>query len=208
MRDDYGYYLSNSFTDTTANDFTESNQHRWDDVLNFLADFKLSPFYTLTSRVISGVTTYILSDNDIKVIYWLLYANYGNSHRASDDETRFKQQLFSIMYRFAPTWLKKMSIQEKLRDMSLDSGDLFKGNIQIYNNADNPQTTPSADALDPLTYINNQSANGTKKGKLEAYSQLWALLEIDVTKEFLDQFRGLFIKVASPIEPILYCEDN
>lgn len=39
---------------------------------------------------------------------------------------------------------------------------------------------------------------------MEAYAQLAALLETDVTEDFLNKFKYLFIKVAAPDYPLLY----
>ena len=37
----------------------------------------------------------VINDNDLEILYYLLYSRYGNSVIAASDENRFKYQLFS-----------------------------------------------------------------------------------------------------------------
>ena len=43
-----------------------------------------------------------------------------------------------------------------------------------------------------------------KRSKLEAYSALFDILSRDVTKEFINQFKVLFLVIAQPELPLWY----
>lgn len=145
------------------------------------------------------------SDSIVTTLFYLLYARYGNSTIASSDENQFLYKLFSIVYSYGPTWKKRLSVQKALRDLELT--DLQASGIAISNHANNPSTAPATDSSDILSYIDDQNTNQVKRGKLDAYMQLWAALDTDVTEEFLGQFKRLFIVVVEPELPLLYTED-
>lgn len=133
------------------------------------------------------------------ILYYLLYAKYGNNNITNKDENQFKYKLFSTIWKYGPTWEKKLSIQSSLR--SLTDTQLLEGAKAIYNHAFNPETAPSTQTLEELTYINDQNTTNYKKSKMDAYTQLWGLLATDVTEEFLIRFSPLFKKFISPYQP-------
>lgn len=137
-----------------------------------------------------------ISNTALERIYYILYARYGNSPIANYDENQFKYKLFMTIWQFAPTWLKRVDIQGKLRAISDD--DLLKGAKAIYNHAYNPSTAPTTQTLEELTYINDQNTTNYKKSKMDAYAQLWSILVSDVTSEFINRFQPLFKKFVKP----------
>ena len=151
-----------------------------------------------------GIPPTLKSEESVKTLFYLLYARYGNDRIASDDMTRFKYQLFSLIFQFGPTWEKRLSIQDELR--SLTPEQLVEGSRQMYNSAVNPSTEPGTNTTDELTYISGQNVTHNRKGKLEAYGLLMSLLETDVTGDFIRKFNSLFIKVVEPDEdgPVYY----
>ena len=60
--------------------------------------------------------------------------------------------------------------------------------------------------LNHLQYIDNQNTTNNMRGKLEAYEFLTSLLKKDVTAEFLNRFKDLFLKYVEPQEELLYGE--
>ena len=169
----------------------------WDDVAKFKTDYAASPF------------TGAISDNspdNVSIVFYLLYARYGNNPIANRDVNQWKFKIFSIIYQFGPTWQKKLDIQEKLRALTED--DILKGSKAIFNHALNPSTAPSTSTLEELNYINDQSTSNYKKSKMDAYTQLWELLESDVTEEFIRKFRSCFKTFVSPEQPLLYVTEN
>lgn len=174
----YGSYRQKRFTDV------------YERVEDFLADYKDC-----------GIPTTI-SDNSAQTLFYLLYGSYGNDVVASSDINRFKYKLFSIIFQYAPNWEKQLEIQNKLRGLTED--DIRLGSRQIYNTAQNPSTEPSTDTTDELQYINNQNVTKNQRGVLEGYATLLSLLRTDVTQEFLNRFRKLFLTIVQPEEPLLY----
>lgn len=145
-----------------------------------------------------------LTDQNLTTLFYLLYARYGNSHIASADENTFKYKLQSIIFMYGPTWEKRLEIQDKLRNLS--DSDLLKGSEAIYNTANAPGTSLAGltDSEGKLDYLSGQNTTAYRKSKIEGYATLAALLETDVTKEFIDRFQNLFIKILEPYEPLWY----
>ena len=114
------------------------------------------------------------------------------------------------IWQFAPTWLKKVDIQEALRGLGNDPNDLsdiINGAKAIYNHAFNPETEPSTQSTEELTYINDQNVTNYKKSKMDAYAQLWSVLVSDVTTEFIKKFQPLFKKFVKPGTYLYESED-
>lgn len=143
-----------------------------------------------------------ITTGSLKLLYMLLQGKYCNSPIANDNINHFKIRLFSKVFQAGPFWEKRLDIQDKLRKLTSD--ELLIGNTYINNKAINPGTAPSTGSDDLLPYINEQNANIGKKGILEGYTQLLLLLESDVTEEFLNQFKDLFLIVVRPQRPALY----
>ena len=174
----YGNYRQVKFTDV------------WQTAESFVSDYKNN-----------GIETTI-SDKTATTLYYLLYSRYGNSVLASSDTNRFKYDVWATIFSYGPTWEKRLEIQGKLRNLTDD--ELFTGATQIHNHAYNPGTAPSTNTLDELAAINEQNTSKNKKGKMDAYAMLIALLETDVTESFLDKFKKLFLKVVQPELPLWY----
>lgn len=135
-------------------------------------------------------------------LYYLLRARYSNSHINSYDPYQWRLKLFTIIFQYGPTWARRMQIQYSLRNMTDD--ELTKGNINIFNNAANPDTEPTTETWQTLNGINSQSATLKKRGKLDALAYLDDMLRTDLTGEFLDRFKRLFLQVESPQAPLVY----
>lgn len=144
----------------------------------------------------------LVDETTTKTIFWLLMAEFANSTIANADLNQFKYRLFAIIYRYAPTWAKRMEIQKKIRELTDE--DIMRGAKQIVNKAEHPGAEPSTASLEELMQIQEQTAVMTKRDKLSAYNNLAALLETDVTAAFIDRFRPLFKKIVAPEHPVLY----
>ena len=145
-----------------------------------------------------------ISDDSIKTLFYLLYARYGNSTIASSDENQFKYKLFSIIFSYGPTWEKRLEVQKALREMSLD--ELRDSSKAIYNHAFNPSTAPATDDSGEhiMDHINDQNVTLHKRSKTDAYALLIGLLETDVTSDFLNKFKKLFLTIVEPELPLWY----
>lgn len=161
----------------------------WVNLEDFRDDVKASPLN-------------LLSDSSLEVLFYLLYAKYGNSPIANYDENQFKFKVYSIIYQYGPTWEKRVEIQKKLRE--LNEEELRLGAKQIFNKAYNPSSDPSTCTTEEILYINEQNSSGLKRSKLEAYDLLLNLLETDVTGEFISKFSICFKQFVMPEHEVIY----
>ena len=166
----------------------------WEDVSDFLADYNGS-----------GIPTTISTSN-ATTLYYLLYAKHGNDPIANRDITQWKYKILSIIFEFGPTWEKRLDIQSKLRNLTDDQ--LLQGSKAIYNSAMNPSAAPGTQTLEELDYINQQNTTNYKRSKMEAYGQLWELLNTDVTTAFISKFKVCFKTFVRPEKPILYVTEE
>lgn len=145
----------------------------------------------------------------LKLLYVLLCGRYANSTIANSDLNQFKYALFSIVWQYGGTWEKRVEIQRELRELSLDDGSaIYIGAKAIYNSAVNPGTEPSTTDLEELPFINNQNTTGYKTSKLDGLMKLYELLKTDVTSDFLNKFKDLFIKIAIGTTKYYVSEEN
>lgn len=165
----------------------------FDTAEEFKAEYEDSKLATGLSRV---------SSESIDIIYYLLYSRYGNSVIASFDENQFKYKVFSTIFMYGPAWERRLEVQKAVRELSED--EIMKGTKRINNRSYNPSTAPSTDTLEELTTINEQLTDGWKKSKLEGYATLLNVLDTDVTEEFINKFKKLFITIVEPNMPLWY----
>lgn len=144
-----------------------------------------------------------LSDDDIKLIFVLLYARYGNSNIASSDENQFKFRVFSTIFQYGPIWRAKLDINKELRDL-IGTDTLLQGSKAIYNHAFNPSTAPTTDTTEELDFINDQNVTKYRKSPLEAYGTLMELVGMDYTNVFLNRFQKFFLTIVKPELPLWY----
>ena len=180
-------YFTTLFKDIVCFDDLDG---KWNNAESFLKDWKSTFYYTSDNTLVT--------DDNIKLIWNLLYARFANSPIANKDDDQFKNKVFAIIFQYAPTWQKELAIQKKLRGMSLDSGDIFRGTGMIYNHSYNPSTAPSTSSLDELTTIDDQNTTHYKKGVLEGLNYLDDLLKNDVTEAFMNKFKKLFRQFVAP----------
>lgn len=177
----YGNFRTRKFTDV------------WDNAEDWLEEYLANPLA-------------VLSEDAASMLFYLLYGRYGNSHIASSDENQFKYKLYGIIFQYGPAWEKRLDIQKKIRELSDE--EIERGSRQVSNHAYNPSTEPTTASLDELNYINEQNTVGQKKSKLDAYGNVLALLETDVTEEFIGKFKKLFLTVVQPEIPLWYVSEE
>lgn len=178
----YGNYRNKKFTDI------------WDNVAAFIEDYSGN-----------GIAVTI-NDQSITLLYYLLYARYGNSTIASSDVHQFKYKVFSTIFMYGPTWEKRLEVQKGIRELTLE--EVQKGGKAIYNTALNPNQAPTTTSLEELKFINQQNTSNFVKSKVDAYAIIINLLETDVTEEFIGQFKKLFLTVVSPELPLWYATEE
>ena len=153
----------------------------------FSTEFKASAYYSLLGNE--------FTDTSIDLVYYLLLAKYEANPTANQDVSLFKNKLFSIIFKYGPTWQKKLDIQKKLR--TLTESDIILGTTTIYNRASNPEQAPTTDTIDELTYINDQNTQKFKRNKTSAYSELYSLLRDNITDAFIDHFKVCFRMIVA-----------
>lgn len=184
--------MNSMFPQYTTKLFTEV----WESESDFRDDYLANPLQGVSASDPDNLTT----------IYYLLYAKYGNSPIANFDVNQFKAKVFGIMWQYGPSWEKRLDIQAKLRALSED--DIIKGAKAIYNHAYNPSQAPSTSTLEEIDYINDQNTTNYKKSKMEAYAQLWDLIDTDVTQEFINRFKVCFKTFVAPERPLIYVSED
>lgn len=160
-------------------------------VEEFVTQYKTSPIPT------------VLTDDELNTLYYLLYSRYGNSTIASSDENRFKFDLYATIFSYAPSWSRKVKLQESLRNLT--DAELREGSFAKHNHAFNPSTEPTTEVLEN---INEQNTSNFQKDKMTAYATLNSILATDVTQTFLDKFNKLFRKGVILGVPIWYISDE
>lgn len=173
----------------------------FEDAATFSTAYKDSGLYDATT----GHLNNSLSDTNINILYYLLYAKYANNPIANYDENQFKYKLWAIIFQYGPAWAKKLDIQNKVRELTDD--EIRLGSKAIYNHAYNPSTDPSTASLEELTAINEQNTTNFKKSKLDGYMGLWQLVVSDVTNEFLKKFEKLFKQFVTPERTWIYVQE-
>ena len=180
----------------------------YDNADDFISDYKASGLYDAVSVGTPPVLhlNNSLSDQEATILFYLLYAKYGNNPIANYDENQFKYKIFATIFQYGPAWSKKLDIQKKVRELTEE--DIRLGSKAIYNHAYNPSTSPSTASLEELQAINEQNTTNYKKSKLEAYTALWDLVVSDVSEAFLKKFEKLFKQFISPERTWIYQTDE
>ena len=158
-----------------------------------------------TFQSTAGLTN-ILDDADKAITWQLLMARYGNNPIANWSESQFKLKVWQIMFQYGPTWAKRLEIQEKARKLSDD--EILVGDKTIYNQALAPNQSPSTQSLDEVDFISSQNTANKKKSKMNAYNDLLILLDTDVTQEYIDKFKKLFLYVVKPSYDDIYVTEG
>lgn len=169
----------------------------WNSAADFVADYKASGLYDNIAKI---------SDTSATMLFYLLYARYGNSPIANRDVNQFQYKVFATIFQYGPTWEKNLAVQKALRDLTDDQ--IRQGSFAMYNQAINPSTTPSTDTTQALTYINAQNTTRYTKSPLDGYAMLEELLDTDVTKAFIDKFNICFKKFVTPERPLIYVSED
>ena len=143
-----------------------------------------------------------LTDEQLIVIYYILYGKYGSEYIAASTESRFKVHLFNIINLNGSILLKELETQKAILELSDE--EIRSGSKAIYNHAFNPSTDPSTASLEELTYINDQNTTKYLKSPLDGYSMLLTLLDNNIIDRFLRRFKKLFLRVLAPNRAQLY----
>lgn len=148
-----------------------------------------------------------INEESTNLLFYLLYAEYGNSTIASSDENRFKYQLFSIVFTKGPNWERSVEIQKKIRELADE--DIYNRLVSINNNATNPGElgVSTGELGEVFDYVNSQNVTKQRGAKADALFSYLTTLE-DVTSSFIAEFKRLFIKIVEPELPLWYVSEE
>lgn len=107
-------------------------------------------------------------------------------------------QILAVEY---PAYKQRKETAELI--YALDLEEFKKGMISINNTAENPNTDPATDALDPLPFINAQVVAGVKLSEFEALQRKYRAVYTNYLNQFLDKFDDLFFKIIPESEDVL-----
>lgn len=141
-----------------------------------------------------------VEDKYVTLTWQLVASRFANTPIRSQSEEQFKLSVFGIMFSEAPTFVKRLDIQAKVRNLS--DAELMEGETAIANAARNPATAPGTQSMDELPYIDNQNVTKQKRSKLQAYALQLSLLESDLSEPYVRKFEPLFARVIVDAEYI------
>ena len=174
----------------------------WNNVGDFIDD------YTNQNEDFDNGIPQKITVANATVLFYLLYARYANNPITNFDVTQWKYKLFSIIFQYGPAWEKRLEIQDRLKQLKETDPEFRKGSKAIYNQAMNPATEPTTATLTELTYINQQNTTNYNKSLMDAYAQLWGLIDTDVTEDFLKKFQKLFKQFVMPEHTHIYVSED
>ena len=190
----YGSYINMTFSQIfpSIDDFKKN----WNDAPNGL---KYETF--------EGNTKETLTEDQLETIYYLLASEYMNSPIASNSVDRFKMIMNQYLFAQGPKYFKKLQIQTDLRN--LDIKELREGSRMIYNKAFNDASKENIGDIDYMAdYVNEQNVSMSKRNKAEALYAQYSILRSDITSDFINVFRRLFLVVVSPTKPLYYATEE
>ena len=170
--------------------------------LTFDLVFPSAADFITNLRATSLLTETEITDTFLTQLFYMLYAKHGTDPIKSANEDQWIYKVALVTKSYAPTFIKKQSIQAALR--ALDLEELREGYKNIFNRAVNPSTTPSTDASEEIPFINDQNVNKGKRSKADAYAYLWDILKSNITEEFLRNYDKLFSMVATTTNRVVY----
>ena len=167
-------------------------QELYPDADTFLADYKACEFPA------------IISDENVKILYFTLLARKGEDCIQSESVGMFKYKMFLLIWQYGPSWEAKLNIQRKMQEFTED--DILDGGTQIYNQGVNPSTPIGKDgeqhqgtlSKNELNYVQQQSVTLNTRNKTNAYRNYQDMLKNDVSEQFFSKFDKLFAFVYAP----------
>lgn len=141
-----------------------------------------------------------ISDDSLRTLYSLIYAQYGDRDVLADTDRQFNYQIASKIYQYGQAWEAKVKVQDTITEFNEE--DLTMSGRSILNSANTAGERPQ-NYDEVINKIQAQNVSTSRKGKLDAYMSLADSIEDYHTKEFISKFEELF-----SIWPTGYPDDN
>lgn len=136
------------------------------------------------------------------LIYYLLYAEYGNSTIASYDTNQFKYQVASVIATYGPVWRAKLNLSADIENLS--DADLKDAGRMFTNSGMNPSASPLTDTTTGIK-SDTRTVNISERGKADRLAIKYSMLPTEANATFISKFKQLFSKIIVG-RPHLYPE--
>lgn len=164
---------------------TSTPEDLWQTTDMFYNDFMASPF--------SGdVDNNLYNRADLDKVFWHLMSKYDESHYSYKSDDKCKLKTFHVIHQYLPTYLKRIELQERIRNMT--DQDLFDSGKQVVKSANTPDVEEDMNSLSTPQYTDNIQVQNRQSAKLLAIQQQYGSILDNVWDEFIDKFAFLFKK--------------
>lgn len=158
----------------------------------FWETWQNSPFYDST-----------ISKDNIKAAYWHLMAGYYDWHFIYADDLGISLNVMHVLHDYYPNTLKRLSILDSLRSMTLD--DFKKSGLNINSQGANPKVQTDMDTL--IDMVDSQTASFQLKSDEQALRAQFNSLYDGVMEDFINKFKYMFVKLYNGVTNYIYTND-
>lgn len=155
----------------------------------FWETWQNSPFYTNT-----------ISKTNIKHVYNHLLAAYYDWHFIYADDLGISLNVMHMIEEYYPNVIKRLSIVDSLRGMTLD--EFKKSGLNINSQGANPKEETEMDEL--ISLVDNQSASFQLKSDEQALRAQFNSLYDGIMEDFIEKFRFMFVKLYNGVMDYIY----
>lgn len=155
----------------------------------FWETWQSSPFYVST-----------IAKDKIKDVYYHLMAHYYDWHFIYADDMGISLNVMHMIEEYYPNTLKRLSIVESLRTLTLD--EFKKSGLNINSQGANPKVETNMDEL--IDLIDSQTASFQLKSDEQALRAQFASLYDGIMAEFIERFNFMFVKLYSGVTNYIY----
>lgn len=167
------------------NSATKKFSDVFEDLDSFKSEFRSSPLNEPN-----------LTDDTLGLVYAGILAKFGDHYYKATNMYRNKLKTFLILKGEGLIFQKRLELQNKI--LSMSDAELKDDGIIVNNYAENPSEnsvgiyeTGEYQGESFMKFVNNQSAQKSKKGKLTAYRDQSYSLK-NVLEPFIEKFKVLF----------------
>ena len=158
----------------------------------FWETWQASPFYTSS-----------ISKDNIKHVYNHLLAAYYDWHFIYGDDLGISLNVMHMIEEYYPNVIKRLSIVDNLRSMSLDN--FKKSGLNINSQGANPKIETDMDAL--IDMLDSQTASFQLKSDEQALRAQFNSLYDGIMEDFIERFKFMFVKLYNGVTDYIYIND-
>ena len=144
-----------------------------------------------------------ISQDDIHHVYNHLMAAYYDWHFIYGDDIGIALNVMHMIEEYYPNVIKRLSIVNELREMTLD--DFKKSGLNINSQGANPKIETDMDAL--IDMVDSQTASFQLKSDEQALRAQFNSLYDGIMEEFINRFKFMFVKLYNGVTDYIYVND-